>query len=76
MNTDKARAQVSKIRDKNLRAMLLEAFDHPNFTGAKVLTSGCMIFSKTGKVTVHYTNSDSRAAKNLRSHLRRIGIGV
>lgn len=56
------------------RDLLLAALD----AGAtmKRTKKGLMIFGPTGSATAHFTSSDWRALRNLRTSLRRAGLDV
>lgn len=59
---------------KEQRDLLLAALD----AGAtmKETKKGVMVFGPSGSVTAHFTTSDWRALKNLRTALRRAGLDV
>jgi len=59
-------------RDRAVRKLVLEALE----TGARARKSkgGLMLYGPNGAVAVHYTNSDGRAVKNLRSAMVKAGI--
>ena len=61
-------------KDRATRAVLLQALE----AGAtmKATKGGVMVHGPDGMVSAHFTVSDHRAYKNLRSRLRRAGLPI
>lgn len=61
-------------KDRATRAVLIEALE----AGAtmKPTKGGVMVHGPSGIVSAHFTSSDHRAHKNLRSRLRRAGLRI
>lgn len=63
-----------RCRDLTMRETLLSALRSPDLVNARQTTNGLMLTGPGGTSTAHYTLSDVRGQRNLRSQLRRAGL--